>query len=358
MEKHIKLIKELCEINAPSGFEEDAREYLKKEMKDLGKISYDFLGSIICEKKGVESGPKIMLPGHMDEIGFLVKHITKEGFIKFITLGGWWDQVLLAQKVIIKTKKGDILGVIGSTPPHVLEAKDRENMVKIKSMFIDIGAESKEEAEEKFGVALGDPIVPYSEFVQMANPDYYMAKALDNRLGTALMVDILKDFKNQPHPNVLYGVGTVQEEVGLRGAQTAANFIKPDLNFTLDVGIAGDTPGLEVHNMNADLGKGPIILLADASLIPHRKLKDFVLATAKEINIPIQLSTMVGGGTDAGSIHLAEAGVPSISFGIPTRYIHSHNSIFNIKDYNNLKKLLVTLIQRIDDNKLKELKEF
>jgi len=358
MEKHIKLIKDLCELNAPSGFEEDAREYLKKELRPLGNVSYDFLGSIICEKKGNADGPKIMLPGHMDEIGFLVKHITKEGFIKFITLGGWWDQVLLAQKVIIKTKKGDITGVVGSTPPHVLEAKDRDNVVKIKSMFIDVGAESKEEAEETFGISLGDPIVPYSEFVQLANPNYYMAKALDNRLGTALMVDILKEFQNQPHPNTLYGVGTVQEEVGLRGAQTAANQIKPDLNFTLDVGIAGDTPGLESHNMNADLGKGPIILLADASLIPHRKLRDYVLTTAKENNIPVQLSTMVGGGTDAGSIHLAETGVPSISFGIPTRYIHSHNSIFNIKDYNNLKKLLIALIKNIDTKKIKELKEF
>lgn len=358
MEKHIKLIKELCELNAPSGFEEDAREYLKKEMKDLGNISFDFLGSIICEKKGTENGPKIMLPGHMDEIGFLVKHITKEGFIKFITLGGWWDQVLLGKKVIIKTKKGDITGVIGSTPPHVLEAKDRDVVVKIKSMFIDIGAESKEEAEDTFGVALGDPIVPCSEFIQMANPNYYMAKALDNRLGTALMVDILKEFQNQNHPNILYGVGTVQEEVGLRGAQTAANHIKPDINFTLDVGIAGDTPGLESHNMNADLGKGPIILLADASLIPHRKLKNFVLETAKEMDIPVQLSTMVGGGTDAGSIHLSEAGVPSVSFGIPTRYIHSHNSIFNIKDYEYLKKLLIELIKKIDTKKLQELKEF
>ena len=358
MEKHIKLIKDLCEINAPSGFEEDVREYLKNELKDLGNLSYDFLGSIICEKKGVSEGPRIMLPGHMDEIGFLVKHITKEGFIKFITLGGWWDQVLLSQKVIIKTRKGDITGVIGSTPPHVLEAKDRENMVKIKSMFIDIGAESKEEAEERFGVSPGDPVVPYSEFVQMANPDYYMAKALDNRLGTALMVDILKSFKDEAHPNILYGVGTVQEEVGLRGAQTAASSVKPDLNFTLDVGIAGDTPGMEVHHMNADLGKGPIILLADASMIPHRKLRDFVMNTAKEINIPVQLSTMSGGGTDAGSIHLAEAGVPSISFGIPTRYIHSHNSIFNIKDYENLKTLLVALIKKIDSEKLKELKEF
>lgn len=358
MEKQIKLIKELCEINAPSGFEEDAREYLKKELKDLGNISYDFLGSIICEKKGAENGPKIMIPGHMDEIGFMVKNITKEGFIHFITLGGWWDQVLLAKKVIIKTKNGDITGVIGSTPPHILEAKDRDNVVKIKSMFIDIGAESKDDVENIYGVCLGDPIVPCSEFVQMANPDYYMSKALDNRLGTALMVEVLREFQNEAHPNTIYGVGTVQEEVGLRGAKTAANHIKPDLNFTLDVGIAGDTPGLEGHHMNADLGKGPIILLADASLIPHRKLRNFVLETAKELNIPIQLSTMVGGGTDAGSIHLAETGVPSVSFGIPTRYIHSHNSVFNIKDYQNLKKLIIALIKKTDTQKLKELKEF
>lgn len=358
MEKQIKLIKELCEINAPSGFEEDARDYLKKELKDLGNISYDFLGSVICEKKGSTDGPKIMIPGHMDEIGFLVKNITKEGFIQFIPLGGWWDQVLLAKKVIIKTKKGDITGVIGSTPPHILEAKDRDNVVKIKSMFIDIGAESKEDVENIYGVCLGDPIVPCSEFVQMANPNFYMCKALDNRLGTALMVELLREFNKEDHPNTIFGVATVQEEVGLRGARTAASHIKPDLNFTLDVGIAGDTPGLESHNMNADLGKGPILLLADSSLIPHRKLRDYVIATAKDLKIPIQLSTMVGGGTDAGSIHLAEQGVPSVSFGIPTRYIHSHNSVFNIKDYQYLKKLIIALIKNTDAQKFNELKEF
>lgn len=358
MEKNIQLIRELCQIHAPSGFEEEARAYLKDKMNPLGTVSYDFLGSIICEKKGTENGPRIMIPGHMDEIGFLVNHITKEGFVKFINLGGWWDQVLLAQKVIIKTKKGDITGVIGSTPPHILDPKDRDQVVKLKTMFIDIGAESKEEAEEIFGVSLGDPIVPCSTFLQMANPNYYMAKALDNRLGTALMLDLLQEFQTLPHPNTLFGVGTVQEEVGLRGAQTAANHIKPDINFTLDVGIAGDTPGLENLNMNARLGKGPIILLADASLIPHRKLRDYVLATAKEMGIPIQLTTMVGGGTDAGSIHLSETGVPSISFGIPTRYIHSHNSIFNIQDYLMLKELLVGLISRIDCDVVKEIRSF
>lgn len=358
MEKQIKLIENLSLLNAPSGFEEDIREYLKNKMEKLGQVSYDHLGSIICQKKGVESGPKIILPGHMDEIGFLVKHITKEGFIKFIPLGGWWDQVLLSQKVIVKTKKGDLAGVIGSTPPHVLEAKDREKMVRLKDMFIDIGAQSQEEAQEVFGVSLGDPIVPYSEFTQLANPNFYMGKALDNRLGTALMLEILEDFQKEEHPNIIYGVGTVQEEVGLRGAQTAANYIQPDINFTLDVAIAGDTPGLESHYLNADLGKGPVLLLADASLIPHRKLKDFVIETAQEFNIPLQLSTMTGGGTDAGSIHLAQIGVPSISFGIPTRYIHSHNSVFNINDYKNLKLLISQLIKKLDQKKVAEIKEF
>lgn len=358
MEKQIKLIEELCQLNAPSGFEEEIRENLKNKMEKLGQVSYDHLGSIICEKKGVENGPKIILPGHMDEIGFLVKHISKEGFIKFIPLGGWWDQVLLAQKVLIKTKKGDLPGVIGSTPPHVLEAKDREKMVRLKDMFIDIGAQSREEAQEIYGVNLGDPIVPISEFTQLANPDYYMGKALDNRLGTALMLEVLEEFQDKDHPNIIYGVGTVQEEVGLRGAKTAANHIGPDINFTLDVAIAGDTPGLESHHLNADLGKGPALLLADASLLPHRKLKDFVLESAAEIDVPLQLTTMTGGGTDAGSIHLAQKGVPSISFGIPTRYIHSHNSVFNIKDYENLKKLIIHMIKKLDQKKVKEIKEF
>ncbi|MFZ7104916.1 MAG: M42 family metallopeptidase [Peptococcaceae bacterium] len=348
MDQRLKLIKELTELHGVSGFEEEVKYYIKERLQDLSEISYDNLGSIICKKQGTDAGPKIMLPGHMDEIGFLVNSITKEGFLKFIPLGGWWDQVLLAHQVIVKTSLGDIPGIIGSTPPHLLDAKEREKVVEKKTMFIDVGAESKEEAMEKFGIKPGDVIVPSGNFSLMKNPDYIMSKALDDRLGVALFIEVIEELGKTEHPNTVYGVGTVQEEVGLRGAQTSTELIKPDLSFVLDVGIAGDTPGLEGLHIDVKLGKGPILLLADASMIPNRSLRDFVIDTANSRNIPLQFATMMGGGTDGGAIHKHGAGVPTVSFGIPTRYIHSHTSTFHREDYENLFRLLVEMIKKLD----------
>lgn len=348
MEARLQLIKDLTDLHGVSGFEEPVKYYIKERMEKLTEISYDNLGSIICKKQGTDSEPKIMLPGHMDEIGFLVSSITKDGYLKFIPLGGWWDQVMLAHPVLVKTSKGDIPGVIGSTPPHLLDAKQREKVVEKKTMFIDVGAESKEEAMDKFGIRPGDVIIPESIFTIMHNPNYIRAKALDDRLGVALFMEVIEQLAKTEHPNTVYGVGTVQEEVGLRGAQTSTDVIKPDINFTLDVGIAGDTPGLENLHIDVKLGKGPIMLLADASMIPHRTLRDFVIDTANSLNIPLQFATMMGGGTDAGAIHKHGRGVPSISFGIPTRYIHSHTGMFHREDYENLLKLLVEMIKKLD----------
>ena len=350
MDERMKLIKELTDLHGVSGFEEPVRFYIQERLKDLTEITTDNLGSIICKKQGSSEQPKIMISGHMDEIGFLVSSITKEGYLKFIPIGGWWDQVLLSQRVIIKTSKGDIPGVIGSTPPHLLDAKEREKIVDKKTMFIDVGAESKEEAMEKFGIRPGDVIVPDSPFTLMKNDKYVMAKALDNRLGVALFIETIEELAKIQHPNTVYGVGTVQEEVGLRGAQTAPDVVKPDINFTVDVGISGDTPGLEKHYIDVKLGKGPILLLADSSMLPHRSLRDFVMDTASTLNIPIQYSTMMGGGTDAGAIHKYGSGVPSVSFGIPTRYIHSHAGIFHRDDYENLLRLLVEMIKKLDES--------
>ena len=348
MDNRLQLIKELTELHGVSGFEEEVRHYIKERLENITEITYDNLGSIICKKVGAEENPKIMLPGHIDEIGFLINAITKEGFLKFIPLGGWWDQVLLAHRVIVKTSKGNIPGIIGSTPPHLLDTKEREKVVEKKTMFIDIGAESKEEAMEKFGVRPGDVVATESNFSLMHNPNYIMAKALDDRLGVALFIEVIEELAKIKHPNTIYGVGTVQEEVGLRGAQTSTDMIKPDLTFVLDVGIAGDTPGLEGLHIDVKLGKGPILLLADASMIPNRSLRDFVIDTANSHNIPLQFATMMGGGTDGGAIHKHGSGVPTVSFGIPTRYIHSHTSTFHREDYENLFRLLIELTKKLD----------
>lgn len=352
----IDMIEQLCQAHGPSGFEGPVKELIRGFLQEQADFSQDNLGSLICRKEGEAKGPKIMIPGHIDEIGFMVNSITEKGFIKFFPLGGWWDQVLLAQKVIIKGSKGDLVGVVGSTPPHMLSAKDKERVVDKKDMFIDIGASSKDEVLE-MGVQLGDPIVPATDFHALGEKGMYMAKALDNRLGCAAFIDVIKALQDLDHPNIVYGVGTVQEEVGLRGATTAANLVQPDVCFVVDVTIATDTPGLEKENSEVKLGKGPVLTLADASLIGNLSLRNLIIKTAQENQIPLQFNTLMGGGTDGGSIHKYGPGVPTVVLSFPTRYIHSHYSIFNNEDYENMVKLLVALCRRIDQETVKTIKE-
>lgn len=347
MDERMKLVKELTEVSGVPGFEHEVRAAIRKHMEPYTCIEEDRLGSIICKKEGPADGPKIMLSGHMDEIGFMVKNITEKGFIKFQTLGGWWEQVMLAQRVTIKTSKGDVAGIVGSIPPHILDAETRNKVVKKQAMFIDVGAKDKEEAEKVFGIRPGDPIIPVSEFTVMSNPDLWMAKAFDDRLGCTTFMEVIKELQNEDHPNTVYGVGSVQEEVGLRGAKTSVSKICPDVAFAVEVGIAADMPGAEGLGYEK-LGEGPVILVYDASMIPNRGLRDFVIDVAEELGIPYQLDSMAGGGTDAGAIHVFKEGVPSLVLAVPTRYIHSHAGIINKNDYENLIKLLKEVIMRLD----------
>ncbi|GAX89880.1 M42 family metallopeptidase [Effusibacillus lacus] len=349
MDQLMTMFKELTEASGAPGQEEEVRGLMHRYLQPLSEeILTDNLGSIIARKTGAPNGPKIMLAGHLDEIALLVTHVTSKGYIKFQPLGGWWSQVMLAQRVVIKTRKGDIVGVIGSKPPHVLSPEERNKVVQIKDMFIDIGASSAEEVKE-FGVRPGDPILPICPFQVMNNEKFIMGKALDNRAGCALSVEVLRQLQGVQHPNVVYSGATVQEEVGLRGAATLPHIVEPDIFFALDVGIAGDTPGMPEDQMpNSKCGKGPLVILYDYSMVPHKKLLDFVLDTAEEEGIPVQFESMPGGGTDAGKVHLFKKGVPSLVIGFPTRYIHSHASIMHRDDFENAAKLLVAVIKKLD----------
>src|SRR5699024_2375585 len=204
--------------------------------------------------------------------------IDDNGFIYFQTVGGWWSQVMLAQRVTILTKNGDVTGIIGSKPPHILSPEARKKPIEIKDMFIDIGATSKEEANE-FGVKPGDSIVPYFEFTKMKNEKLLLAKAWDNRIGCAIAIEVLRKLKDESHPNRVYGVATSQEEVGLRGAKTATYTIEPDIGFAVDGGIAVDTPGISSKYADSKIGDRPQIILYDASMVSHKDLRDFVVTT-------------------------------------------------------------------------------
>ncbi|MGO4888655.1 M42 family metallopeptidase [Anaerobacillus sp. MEB173] len=346
----LQMLKELTDANGIPGNEREARDVMRKFIEPLAdEITTDNLGSLIAKKQGSQEGPKIMIAGHLDEIGFMVTSIDDKGFVKFQTVGGWWEQVMLAQRVTIMTRKGNVPGVIGSKPPHILSPEARKKPVDKKDMFIDIGATSKEEAME-FGVRPGDSIVPVCEFTVMKNEKMLMAKAWDNRIGCAIAIEVLRQLKDVDHPNTVYGVGTVQEEVGLRGARTAAHLIKPDIGFGVDVGIAADTPGVSEKEGLGKMGKGPQIIMYDASMVAHKGLRDFVTDTADEHNIPYQFDAMAGGGTDSGAIHLTANGVPALSITIATRYIHTHAAILHRDDFENAVKLIVEVIKKLDQD--------
>ncbi|KOO46875.1 M42 family metallopeptidase [Priestia koreensis] len=344
----LTMLKDLTDAKGIPGNEREPREVMKRYIEPFAdEITTDGLGSLIAKKVGQENGPKIMVAGHLDEVGFMITQIDDKGFLRFQTVGGWWSQVMLAQRVTIVTAKGDVTGIIGSKPPHILPPEARKKPVDIKDMFIDIGASSREEAME-FGVRPGDQVVPYFEFTVMNNEKMLLAKAWDNRIGCAIAIDVLKNLKDEAHPNVVYGVGTVQEEVGLRGAKTSANLIQPDIAFGVDVGIAGDTPGISSKEAASKMGDGPQIILYDASMVSHKGLRDLVTNTADELNIPYQFDAIAGGGTDSGSIHLSANGVPALSITIATRYIHSHAAMLHRDDYENAVKLITEVIKRLD----------
>jgi putative aminopeptidase FrvX len=347
MDSTATFLKQLTEAPGLPGYEKPATDVVKAFLTGVGEISYDGLGSLICKREGKAKEPRVMIDGHIDEVGFMVKSITDEGFIRFAPLGGWYDGVMLAQRVRIRTAKGEIPGVVGSKPPHLLTPDEREKIVPKKDMFIDIGASSKKEAE-RWGVSIGDPIIPKSSFTPMRNPSIYLSKAWDDRVGVGVMACALRKLAAVSHPNTVYGVAAAQEEVGLRGATTAVELVKPQVGIALETGIANDLPGAKEDERFAALGKGAVIRLYDPSMIPNLLLRDHTLAVAERAKIRVQTIVFTMGGTDARVIHMHKGGVPTITLSTPTRYIHSHNSIIHRGDFDATVKLVVELVKSFD----------
>jgi endoglucanase len=284
-----------------------------------------------------------MLAAHMDEIGLMIKTISKEGFLQFTKMGGIDDRILLAQKVMVYTEKGPLHGIIGSKPPHIQKEEERKRIMTYDELFIDIGAESLEEAK-KMGAKIGDPVGFDEKFARIGK-DVVIGKALDDRVGCAIMVETMARLKKVGCS--VYAVGTVQEEVGLRGAATSAFGIFPDVGIALDVTVAGDMPGVREFEAPVKMRKGPSLSVADAGLITHPKVLRLLVDTAEENKIPYQLETGLAGSTDAARISLAREGVPCGTISVPTRYIHNPTSMLSLKDVENTIKLTVAAVQKI-----------
>lgn len=355
MDQLTQMMKRLSEVDGVPGFEKEVRAEMEGLLRPLSdEIMKDRLGSIVGVKRGQADGPRILVAGHMDEIGFIVSHVTPKGFIKFQQLGGWWPHSVLSQRVKIKTERGDVVGIVGAKAPHVITAEERGKVMKLEDMYIDIGASSPEEVRE-MGVYPGDPIVPAAEFFTMKEGRLWVGKALDNRSGCALAVEVLNRLQNESHPNVVYAGATVQEEVGLRGAATLAELVKPDIALAIDVGVSMDTPGLESLQIPCDMDKGPMVVLLDASMVPHPGLRNLVLNTARELQIPVQTEITMGGGTDGGRFHMNGIGCPSIALGFATRYIHTHSAIMSRRDFEQTAELVTEVIKRLSREKVEDL---
>ncbi len=337
-----ELLKRLSEAHSIPGSENEVRTIMTEELwKYCDTAETDKLGNLIA-KKG-DGRKKVMLAAHMDEIGLMVKHIDKNGFIKFTTLGGFSNQTLLNQRVMIHTKKGVFTGVIGSRPTHLMKPDERKKVVEYRDMFIDAGVKDKK-AAEKAGISIGD-FITFDRSFRELNRDIVTGKAFDNRIGCAALIEIMKRVETD---YTVFAVGTVQEEVGLKGAKTSAFRINPDYAIAVDVTVAGDYPGIKEDESSLKLGGGPTIDIADASgrgIITHPRVKELLIKTAVENKIPYQLSVGEGGTTDATAIHLTREGVPTGAVSVPTRNIHTPVEVASLKDIKNTVKLIVKSLE-------------
>ncbi len=351
------ILQQLAEAPGAPGSESAVRALFHQHLAPCGEITHDRSGSALCTRSG--TGPRVMLTAHFDEVAFAVQSITKSGFLKIVALGGWWTHNLLAQRVNVWTRSGkSILGVIASTPPHFLSDSQRDRVLPIDQLFIDIGAKDRAEAMETFGIALGDPITPVSSYTPLTNPDLVLCKAFDNRVGCGVMIESMLRLREIPLPCTLTAVGTVQEELGCRGAITAAALLQPDVALILEGTPADDTPGMDASESQGALGSGPQLRLLDPTALMNRPLVDLVEKVAQENGLPYQIAVRRSGGTDAKSIHLAGIGVPCIVIGVPARYIHSHNSIIDLRDYTHTISLITALVEKLDARTVQSLTQF
>jgi len=343
-EQTLNLFRTLTELPGAPGFEHPVREFMRREMSRYTKeFVQDRLGSLFGVVRGDDHGLRVMVAGHMDEVALMVTQITDHGMIRFHPLGGWSAQVLPAQRMRIITENGPIDGVIATTPPHLLKDGQKQE-TDIAAMLLDIGADSREQAES-FGVRPGLPIVPVCPFTPLADPRKIMAKAWDNRYGVGLAIELIKEIHRDPPPHIVFAGATAQEEVGLRGAETAARLIRPDVFFALDASPAGDAGG--DRPAFGQLGKGVLVRILDRTMVTNPRMVEWILDTASTHRIPYQFFVSPG-GTDAGRVHLSGIGVPSAVIGVCARYIHSSASILHTDDYAAAKELLIRLVRSLD----------
>jgi putative aminopeptidase FrvX len=355
----VALMKEFTGADGPSGSEGPVRKLYSREMRKAGaEVSTDGLGSVIAKVPGGSAGPRIMVDAHLDEVGLMVRAITPEGFIKVQRLGGWLGTNMVDQRWTIRTAKGHVPAVSGTLDAHIATPELTTWSVDPLNVFLDVGARSRADAEA-LGIRVGDSIAPASAFLELAN-HRYAAKAWDDRIGLLMQIEALRllEHEGAKTPNTVYFTGTVQEEVGLRGALTTAQIVKPDVGIAIEVGIAADTPGTNPDQAEEKLGAGPGIFAYDSSTLPNRKLLDLFRSVAEANQIPLQTDLVVRYGEDAASMQKIGGGVPVINFVVPARYTHANTGIIDRSDFDNAVRLLAAVLKKLDAATVKGLTDF
>ncbi|MFD2828977.1 M42 family metallopeptidase [Corticicoccus populi] len=353
-EKTLERMKTLTELHGAPGFEDQVREYMRKELTPFAdEIIQDGLGGIFAVKKSKKkNAPKVMIAAHMDEVGFMVTDFTDNGFIRFTPLGGWSNDVILSHKFKVRTSDNkEITGIVGSVPVH-FRKNDKGKGTDIKDMLLDVGADSRDELME-MGIRPGDSIVPHAEFEVLENSKKLLSKAWDNRYGCLIAIETLENLKDTELDCDLYVGANVQEEVGLRGAKASSNLVKPDVAFVVDCSPANDMLGKK--DDIGKIGEGTLLRLFDRTMILSKPMRDYFLETAEENDVKYQYYQSPG-GTDAGSIHVSNEGVICGVVGICSRYIHTTHSIINYEDYLHAETLLTALVKGINSEKVDELR--
>ncbi|MGH9143118.1 MAG: M42 family metallopeptidase [Vicinamibacterales bacterium] len=350
------LLRQLADTPGPPGFEEPIRKVMVEAMKPFAtSLIFDGLGSIIATQ-GTQ-GPRIMVDAHMDELGAVVRRVTPRGLLTMQMLGGWLDQALVDQRWLIIGSKGPVRAVTGIRDVHVVPAEERTRVYSRDSLFLDVGA--RDEAEvAAMGIGPGDPVVPDAPFTVLNDTSNYLAKAWDDRVGCGVVVEAMRRLARLSHPNQIVWTITTQEEIGLRGAHTAADVVKPELAIAIEGGITGDVFPGRPEETQARLGAGPGIFLYDSSALPNRKLTRMIKQTAAEKNLPLQQDLVQGYGDDSAELQKSNGGVPTVNLVVPIRYTHSHNGIMNRRDFDQMVDLLVALLQKLDTAAVARVRDF
>ncbi|WP_428334728.1 M42 family metallopeptidase [Novosphingobium sp.] len=350
------LLRDLSNAPGPSGFEEPVRAIMLPQMKSLADdVRFDGLGSVIARQGS--SGPRIMLDAHMDELGGMLRRVTPDGFVSMQMLGGWLDQALAGQRWIIIGSKGPVHAVSSIRDIHLATTEERSALIKRDQVFLDTGARSAAEVAA-LGIAPGDPIVPDSAFQDMNGTGNYAGKAWDDRVGCAVLLMAMQRLKSSGHPNQIYFVATVQEEVGLRGARAATALVKPDIGIAIEGGVTGDAGGAHLEESQVKLGAGPGVFLYDSSAMPNRKLTALLRKVAAAQNLPLQVDLVQGYGDDSAEMQTVAGGAPTINIVVPARYTHVHTGIINRRDFDQTVDLVVALLRRLDAGTVSELRDF